>query len=172
MRVAPLGAWYADDIDKTMQQAILSAEVTHAHPEGQAGAVAIALAAGWAWRWNQEGRRETPESLLAFVAGKLPDSEVRAGVERAHRIPLKTWPFDVANELGCGHQVTAQDTVPFCLWAAALHLGEYTAAMWTTARVGGDIDTNCAIVGGIVALSAEPAAIPDAWRQHREPLQW
>ncbi|MCA9071301.1 MAG: ADP-ribosylglycohydrolase family protein, partial [Planctomycetaceae bacterium] len=48
MRAAPLGAWFAEDVERTIEQARLSAEVTHAHPEGQAGAVAIALAAGWA----------------------------------------------------------------------------------------------------------------------------
>ena len=32
----------------------------------------------------------------------------------------------------------------------------------------GDVDTTCAIVGGIVALSAEE--IPTLWLKHREPL--
>ncbi len=35
MRAAPLGAWFAGDVETVIQQAILSAEVTHAHPEGQ-----------------------------------------------------------------------------------------------------------------------------------------
>lgn len=33
----------------------------------------------------------------------------------------------------------------------------------------GDADTNCAIVGGIVALSA-PGGIPAEWLARREPL--
>src|ERR1700712_5734434 len=33
MRVAPLGAWFADDVDEVIRQATLSAEVTHAHPD-------------------------------------------------------------------------------------------------------------------------------------------
>lgn len=45
MRVAPLGAWFAADLDRVTEQAVLSAEVTHAHPQGIAGAVAIAVAA-------------------------------------------------------------------------------------------------------------------------------
>ncbi len=54
MRVAPLGAWFAeDDLDRVVSEATLSAEVTHAHAEGIAGAVAVALAAAVVWR-NRE----------------------------------------------------------------------------------------------------------------------
>lgn len=38
MRVAPLGAYFADDLALATQQARLSAEVTHAHAEGLIGA--------------------------------------------------------------------------------------------------------------------------------------
>jgi ADP-ribosylglycohydrolase len=44
MRVAPLGAWFRTDLPCVVTQATLSAEVTHAHPEGTAGAVAVAVA--------------------------------------------------------------------------------------------------------------------------------
>lgn len=47
MRVAPLGAWFADDITKVVSEASKSAEVTHAHPEGIAGAIAVAVAAAY-----------------------------------------------------------------------------------------------------------------------------
>ncbi|MDH6114003.1 ADP-ribosylglycohydrolase [Kitasatospora sp. MAP12-15] len=48
MRVAPLGAWFADDLAAVAEQARLSALTTHAHPEAAAGAVAVALAAALA----------------------------------------------------------------------------------------------------------------------------
>jgi len=44
MRVAPIGAYFADDLSKAAEQTVLSAEVTHSHPEGIAGAVAVAAA--------------------------------------------------------------------------------------------------------------------------------
>src|SRR5262245_32482108 len=53
MRVAPLGAYFADDLDLAVAQARRSAEVTHAHPEAIAGAIAVAAAAAWAWRVGQ-----------------------------------------------------------------------------------------------------------------------
>ncbi len=42
---APLGAWYADDIEQAVSQAESSAAVTHRHPDGVAGAVAVGAAA-------------------------------------------------------------------------------------------------------------------------------
>ncbi|SFI92833.1 ADP-ribosylglycohydrolase family protein [Planctomicrobium piriforme] len=172
MRAAPIGAWYAGEPDTIIHQAALSAEVTHSHVEGKAGAIAVALAASWAHEWRQAARKPPATELLTSTAERLPKSEVRRGIEQAANIPLKTWPFEVASELGCGHQITAQDTVPFCLWLAAGQLKNYCTAMWTTARIGGDIDTNCAIVGGIVALATGPDGVPDQWRAHREALRW
>jgi hypothetical protein len=68
----------------------------------------------------------------------------------------------VASVLGNGRQVSAQDTVPFALWAAAMHRGDYEAAFWATANAGGDVDTTCAIVGGIVSSAPDNAAKPPA----------
>ena len=55
--------------------------------------------------------------------------------------------------LGNGSRITAPDTVPFALWCAARHIDDYAEALWTTVSAGGDNDTNCAIVGGIVVLA-------------------
>ena len=75
-----------------------------------------------------------------------------------------------ASALGSGAQVSAQDTVPFCLWAAALHLNHYEAAMWATVSGLGDRDPTCAIVGGIVVMSAGVESIPPSWIKAREPM--
>jgi hypothetical protein len=40
--------------------------------------------------------------------------------------------------------------------------------MWTTVAGGGDMDTTCAIAGGIV--SAGNANPPESWIKRREPL--
>ena len=172
MRAGPVGAWFADDENATIEHARRSAEVTHAHIEGQAGAIAVALAAGWAWRWSQTGRVEPARNMLSRVAERLPESEVAASVRRAAEIPADAWQFDVAAELGCGHSVTAQDTVAFSLWMVAAHLDDYCEAILTTGRVGGDVDTTCAIVGSIVSLAVGSKSIPDEWLRRRESLRW
>lgn len=57
----------------------------------------------------------------------------------------------VAAVLGSGRRTSAHDTVPFALWSAARSLGDFERVFWTTAQVGGDVDTTCAIACGVVA---------------------
>jgi ADP-ribosylglycohydrolase len=79
-------------------------------------------------------------------------------------------PETAAYFLGNGRAVAAHDTVPFTIWAAAQHRDDYEQAIWTTAAAGGDIDTTCAIVGGITGAGAGPGGIPQAWLRAAEPL--
>jgi ADP-ribosylglycohydrolase len=79
MRVAPLGAFFAEDRDAVIDQARLSAGVTHAHPEAIAGAIAVATAAAWALQWQIEGRREPAGRLLDRAIEATPESETRKG---------------------------------------------------------------------------------------------
>jgi ADP-ribosylglycohydrolase len=72
--------------------------------------------------------------------------------------------------LGNGAKVTSQDTVPLCLWIASRWLGDYVEALWRTVEALGDRDTNCAIVGGIVACHVGRESIPSAWLATRETL--
>jgi ADP-ribosylglycohydrolase len=170
MRVAPVGAYFADDYDMVVEQARKSAEVTHLHPEGIAGAIAVAVATAWACRRCQSGDIHSSHSMFKIVLAQTPDGETRRGVVRASEIPLETWEFSVAERLGNGSQVTAPDTVPFCLWSAARNIDDYCESLWRTANVGGDIDTNCAIVGGIVAMAVGEAGLPQPWLKNRESL--
>ncbi|HUE72101.1 MAG TPA: ADP-ribosylglycohydrolase family protein [Pirellulaceae bacterium] len=170
MRVAPLGAYFAADVPHVIDQAAASAEVTHAHPEGIAGAVAVALAAAWATRRAAGGESDSGQQMLMHVLAHTPDSAVRRGIEQALAIPLEEWEFNAASALGNGSQITAADTVPFCLWCAAAHVDSYSDALWAAVRVGGDIDTNAAIVGGIVALAVGREGIPVEWLRAREGL--
>ena len=169
MRVAPLGAFFAGDLDRVIENAALSAQPTHAHCEGVAGAIAVALGAAFAWRIT-EGERMTPNAFLTTIAARLPACETRDGINVAAELPSGTSAPIAAALLGSGQRVSAQDTVPFALWSAAHSLGNYTDALWNTAAGLGDVDTTCAMVGGIVALSAREQGIPPQWIKAREPL--
>lgn len=64
----------------------------------------------------------------------------------------------------------ADDTVPFALWSAARHPDGLAAALRTTAEGFGDVDTTCAITGGVVAARTGVEGVPAAWLRRREPL--
>ncbi len=171
MRVAPIGAYFADDVDAVVAQARASAEVTHAHADGQAGAIAVALAAAFAWRWRRGDVDVRGTPLIEWVLGRVPPGETREGLVAASATPHETAPREAARHLGSGARVLSWDTVPFALWCAGRHLDAFEEAMWTTVSGLGDRDTTCAIVGGIVALGAGPSAIPREWLDAREPLR-
>jgi ADP-ribosylglycohydrolase len=63
-------------------------------------------------------------------------------------------------------------TVPFTVWCAARHLHNYEEAVWAAASAAGDIDTICAIVGGVVALGCGPGSVPAIWLEAREQLRF
>jgi ADP-ribosylglycohydrolase len=163
MRAAPIGGFFADQPALAAVQARLSAEITHTHLEGQAGAMAIAAAAAFAACSEHPSGAEFMEAVLDYV----PDGLTREGIQQALIIPAGAFEQAV-EQLGTGTMISAQDTVPFCLWSAAYHLDDYEAALWHTVAGRGDRDTTCAIVGGIVALSAH--GTPAEWVQRREPL--
>ncbi len=163
MRAAPIGAFFSDDINRAAHEAQLSAAITHSHNEGQAGAIAVAVAAGIAANDSHPSGREFLEEVVAHI----PDGVTRQGVQTAMRIPAHDL-LRATQILGTGREVSAQDTVPFCLWSAAYHLHNYEEALWWTVKGLGDRDTTCAIVGGIVALSAPD--IPSDWLKRREPI--
>jgi ADP-ribosylglycohydrolase len=170
MRSAPLGAYFADDLDRVIYEAKCSAEVTHAHPDGKTGAVAIALAAGWMAQPGQNSSEPT-HALIDFVLAHIPRTETYHELLKALELSFDVKPHIAARILGNGSRVIASDTIPFCLWCAARHANSYTDALWATVSGLGDRDTTCAIVGGIVALSAGRKSIPAEWLSAREPLQ-
>jgi ADP-ribosylglycohydrolase len=168
MRVAPLGAFFSGDLAEAARQAALSATVTHTHPEAVAGAVAVAVAAAQA-----ASGALPPGPFIDRVLEHVPPGKVRDGINEARRLLTVTDPETAAYFLGNGREVAAHDTVPFAIWATARHLTDYEQAIWATATAGGDIDTTCAIVGGIIAAGLEHSRLPRAWLRAAEPLpQW
>jgi ADP-ribosylglycohydrolase len=165
MRAAPIGGYFSEDLEAASSEARRSAEVTHAHPEGQAGAAAVAVAAARASRGPSDPR-EILEAAMTFT----PDGETRAGIARASRLPLHSSVRSAVRALGNGSRVISQDTVPFALWCAARHMTHFEEALWTTVSGFGDRDTTCAIVGGIVSLAVGREALPSEWVASRESL--
>jgi len=47
----------------------------------------------------------------------------------------------------------------------------FAEALWTTVSVPGDLDRNCAIVGGVMAALTGPQGIPEDWLAAREALR-
>ena len=144
MRAAPIGAYFEGDPERAAFEARRSAEVTHAHPEGQAGAEAVAVAAAvYADSASQE--------VLPVVAASISPGPLREAVQDAIGPGAPETLADAVACFGNGTRATALDTVPFALWCTA-RAKDFASALWEVASAGGDTDTVGAIVGGIVVL--------------------
>lgn len=165
MRSAPIGAYFCDDEQRVVLEARRSAEVTHAHIEGQAGAIAVAVASACTARGVAD-----PAKMFEAVLRATPASLTRECIQKAAELPLQYDVRTAVSALGNGTQVVSHDTVPFALWCAARHLRRFEEALWTTVSGLGDRDTTCAIVGGIVAADPD-VPVPTEWISMREPLE-
>jgi hypothetical protein len=148
MRAAPLGAWHADSLPHAAAQGARAPEVTHAHPEGIAGGVAVAVAAAIAAAGRLDGQR--PASCCARWPAHTPDGRVRDGLRRRLGSDIRgartSWA--PARGDGAGHG-------PVRGLGGRRFLDDYPAAIAACAAAGGDVDTTCAIAGGIVARTRD-----------------
>lgn len=171
MRVAPIGAFYYDNLEKVKALAQASAVVTHAHLEAGVGAMAIAVAAALATRLGLQKRTLAPADFIRQVVAELPSSDTASKINKALSISARAHPETLKTVLGNGNRMMAQDTVPFVIWCAAHNLYNYEVALWKTISVLGDRDTIAAMVGGIVVLSSEADTLPEAWKQAVEQVE-
>lgn len=169
MRVAPIGAYFSDDLAVVLAMATKSAIVTHFHPEGIAGAIAVAVAAAVACNHRGKPPDVAAKAIWDAVLDFTPESKVRIRLALSHGF-TDVGAMDVAREVGNGSEISAQDTVPFCIWSSCKSLASYQDAILSTLEVGGDCDTNCAIVGGIVSAFSGLDGIPLDWHKAREAL--
>ncbi len=182
MRVAPLGAFLAsiDENprqstvfnDKIVSEATLQSEVTHCHPEGIAGSIVITKLAFVTTHYERIHLLNSyfevkPEHYFNQLLGHdIPEGQVKDGILEASNLPLDLPVGKAIEILGNGTHVTCQDTVPLCCYLAIKHLTEtpvermYEDAIIETSMAFGDVDTNCAIVGGIVGIVSP---VPEKW---------
>jgi len=129
MRVGPIG-WVFSDIRDTIKEAIKSANVSHNHIEGKKGAAAIAYA------MLMLRRGEKKEVIKKILESKPFYYDLS--------VKMKDFPktFDV----------TCQGTLPRCM-AIFFETNSFEEAMLEGLKMGGDVDTNCCIVGSLCDAS-------------------
>jgi len=144
MRVSPVGWMYdttmKEGLAETFLSATQSAECSHNHPEGIKGATAIAAAiymarksAGYMARSGvtKEGIKEAKEEIKKAVE--------EIGYDLSSKVSdFRQGKFDV----------TCQGTIPRCM-AIFAESDSFESAIRKGVALGGDVDTNCSIVGGI-----------------------
>ena len=159
MRVGPLGAYFSQDLGQVGAAATASAQVTNLHLEARAGAIAVAIAIAEAVNCRHLPLKEACASIWQIVINWTPEGMTLSALKLAHTYQSGSTADEVARDVGCGHEISCQDTVPFAIWNACRSIHDFTEALLSTVEVGGDCDTNAAIVCGIVAAYGTDAGI-------------
>jgi ADP-ribosylglycohydrolase len=140
MRVSPV-AWVADDLERVLASARMTAAVTHDHPEGIAGAECVAGCI-----------------LLARQKAGMPD--IAAFARRYYGARLDRTLAQIRP--GYSFEVSCIGSVPEAI-TAFLESTSYEDAVRNAVSLGGDSDTQACIAGAIAEAfyGGVPAALRD-----------
>ena len=159
MRVALIGAYFYDDLKKVSEQAKLSSEITHYHPEAIAGAISVAIATALCTKNKEIDKDEWLNEIIAYT----PESDLKYKIKKIKTLPKSYDIRTIVSALGNGTKMLAQDTVPISLWSVYHNMNNFEESLWKTVSALGDRDTTCAIVGGISIMNSKEEFIPDNW---------
>jgi ADP-ribosylglycohydrolase len=137
MRVSPVGFAF-DTVERVLEEAARTAEITHNHPEGIKGAQATALCAYLA--------RTTHDKAL-----------IRQEIVRRFGYDLNRTVEDIRPSYS--FDISCQGTVPEAI-VAFLDSDSYEDAVRNAVSLGGDSDTLACITGGIAEAYYGPLAMP------------
>jgi hypothetical protein len=139
MRVAPIGAYFADDIEAAIEKARRSAEVTHSHEEGIAGAVAIAVAAATSMALGASFKCSGVRRFSDLILPIFP--KVKCDVAPLWRA---TWLMKRCKRLRTSWVVVLKfrRKIPsrFACGARASHMEHWEETLWLTVAGLGDRD--------------------------------
>lgn len=165
MRSALLGICFADNEQRLKALVSISTRLTHRDPKAECGAMAIALAAKC--------------SLLGQTFDQFIDDLQRLTTEHGHAAiellnlvgAIKTSiahgesTESFMNTLGCQKGVSGYiyHSVPAVLHAWQTYPDDFTGALKSIIRCGGDTDTTAAMLGAIVGARVGKTGIPSSW---------
>lgn len=141
MRAAPFGVYYRNDIKTLIQCCKIDSAITHASEEAEAGSIAIALAAAYAV--NNDTDR-----MLFRIWEQLPDSAVKDAICGLHTMIKSPYITPLRALKMTGTKADVRMTVPAALYCY-MKFDNYSEAVVTSIRAGGDTDTTAAIVGAL-----------------------
>jgi poly(ADP-ribose) glycohydrolase ARH3 len=150
MRVAPVGVFFHEDLDKVWEQARLSALPTHVHPLGIEGARLLAVAAALCLRSESFDRA----AFFAELLGRCQSDEYRAKLAQAANVE------SVAALERLGNGIQALESAPTAIACFALSPNEYATAIARAVLLGGDTDTIAAMTGALAGAFLGAKSIP------------
>lgn len=161
MRIAPVGVMFHHDHAMLLEQAELSASVTHCHLLGVEGARLQALAVGLSAGTGRDDDVDT-DAFLKKIKGKAGNKDAVEAIEAvSHELNLPHDPSRVAESLGTS--ALAMRSVPAAIYSFLRFSSDFKTAVSMAVALGGDTDTIGAMTGAIAGACRGVGAIPGEW---------
>jgi poly(ADP-ribose) glycohydrolase ARH3 len=172
MRIAPIGCFYHSDLQAVQENAILSARITHNHPEGLAGAVAQATAVALAFQHGLSNDSVEAEGFVDRISTQVSSiyegfAESLEGIKSISQ-RFSSRPTDseveVIEAIGnrYGLSLRAIESVPAAIGAFLL-TNSFRDAVVLAVNLGGDTDTIGAMAGAVAGAYYGLDQIPQEW---------
>jgi ADP-ribosylglycohydrolase len=180
MRAAPIGLYFARDVDAMVRVSAAQSSLTHRHPTGIASSVAAAAPVAFVLREKKlDGvvaftRRCVemldPRFLVAVgcpepLAEQIGNREMLAALDELEGA-LDKEADDVCSLLG-GAWI-GEEAVATALWCVLKAGGDFRAAVLRGANSSGDSDSIACIAGSIAGALVGALGIPPAWVERVE----
>jgi poly(ADP-ribose) glycohydrolase ARH3 len=159
MRIAPVGLFYYDDVNKLREIAYQASHITHAHELGKEGAALQAVAIALAVRGERKGMAG---ALKTFAHHSVYWDKLLKLEALLAKAPRKE---EIITVLGNGE--AAFESVPTAIYAF-LCFGSFEESVTFAVSLGGDSDTIGAMTGAISGAYYGDGAIPREWLERLE----
>jgi poly(ADP-ribose) glycohydrolase ARH3 len=161
MRMAPIAAFYHDDLTILREVAYRSSRITHSHPLGQEGAAlqafAVALAMG-----SEHDESFNAGKFLSRLTELSQQETYKKKLESAGILLDEADKTKIISELG--NSVEAFNSVPTAIYSFLTHYDSFKAAVLFGASLGGDTDTIAAMTGAISGAYLGIESVSNKWR--------
>jgi len=167
MRVAIIGAFFADDADRRAAYVAASTRMTHTDPKALTGATAIAELAAWIMRERLTAPPPLDDFLAVLRRCGPADQDWQGRVDTIAQAAREDVSVAIlAERLGLADGVTGYiyHTVPVVVYAWFRHGSDFRATLTAVLDCGGDTDTSGAIVGALAGAMCGEDAMPADWR--------
>jgi poly(ADP-ribose) glycohydrolase ARH3 len=165
MRIAPIGCFCYHDLQAIKDNAILSARITHNHPEGLAGAAAQATAVGLALQHSLSSEPIEPDKFVDKITSQVIDIDrgFAGSVEGIKSLP-KGSVLEMIGAIAGRYKLSlrAIESVPAAIGAFVL-TDSFRDALVLAVNLGGDTDTIGAMAGAIAGAYYGYGQIPKVW---------
>jgi ADP-ribosylglycohydrolase len=167
MRVAPIGAFFADAPETLERYVAAATRLTHRDPRALVGARVVARLVAGCVRGDFDTRPDLPRLVEELRDAGQEDAEWHDIVDQLSQAADEGLPVDAfADRLGLERGVSGyvHHTVPVAVYAWHHHFGDFRQSLVSVIECGGDTDTAGAIVGALAGAVVGEAGIPREWR--------